>query len=450
MMIEFIVISLFVILFVDYKTSKKRLSRPSISYIAGFLLCAIVAYSWREEWGLRKMAYGTVFLFVGGALVFYLVEIYYIKIHPISLKIVEVKSDNFVPISSQKLVAFLFFQVVVFYLYSRFKMSYVGTDDLSTALGEVRMDASFRDIEIKVPFYVGLPYGFCRAAGYIWTILIPYYAMKSRCYNKQKILLIMNFIVCIIGVFLSGGRMGFLFYIIPLIFVYYILYQYMIGWKGGFFSKKVSLLIIIFSILFGGLFSQLGTLMGRQESTKTANMIFSIYCGAQIKNMDDYIQYSFKQGHEGEYFGQYTFKRVYKNFLDDLLGCKHRETDLSYFNSHGQYVLGNVYSTYQDYYIDFKYYGILLAGLMSLFVVFIYKRAVISHFWKDGRLSIWVMLYAYISHMPFLSFFANQFWGKISLLGDVYNVLYWFLLIIFMQGSKTNYYKKLDSLNIKI
>lgn len=449
-MIVFVVLSLFVLLIIDYYSSGRILSRPSISYIGGFLLCAIVAFSWRVEWGLQKMAYGTVFLFVGGALLFYIVEFFYFKLYPINYEIVEVKYDDFVPIKPQKLIAFLFFQIMVFYLYSRFKMTYVGTDDLSTALGEVRMDVSFNDIEVKFPFYIGLPYGFCRAAGYIWSLLIPYYSMKSSKYNKQKMLLILNFIVCIFGVYLSGGRMGFLFYIIPIIIVYYILCQYVTGWKGGFFSKKISMYIMAFAVIFGVLFSQLGTIMGRQKTSETASVIFSIYCGAQIKNMDDYINYSFKQGHEGEYFGQYTFKRIYKNVLDDLLGCKHRETDLSYYNTHGNYFLGNVYSTYQDYYIDFKYYGILLAGLMSLFVAFLYKRAIISHYWKDGRLSIWVLLYAYISHMPFLCFFANQFWGKITLKGDAFNILYWFLLIVFMQGYKTNYYKELDCLKNKI
>lgn len=444
-MIGIIVVSLVAILLLDYVTSRRILSRPSISYIVGFLLCAIVAYSWRVEWGLHKMSYGTVFLFVGGALIYYLVEAVYLRCRPIQVEQINVRSDYFVPIKPQKLILFLLFQIVVYYFYSRSKILYTGADSLGDAIWQIR-EETFDGQELKIPSYIGLPYGFCRAAGYVWSILLPYYFIKSQKYHIQKILILINLLVCMYGVFLAGGRMGFVFYIFPLIFVYYILYQYMKGWKGGFFSKKTNAYILISFVLFGFFFAQLGYAMGRKESTKTVSMIFSMYCGAQIKNMDDYIRYPYKQGHEGEYFGQYTFKRIYKGILDNILDSKHRSADPAY-NFYGDYALGNVYSTYQDYYIDFRYYGILLAGLMSLFVVFIYKKAIISHFWKDGRLSIWLLFYAYISHMPILSFFANQFWGKITIKGDLYNIIYWFILILFFQGYKSNYYKKIGRLD---
>lgn len=442
-MIEFIVISLSVILLVDYITSGKNLSRPSISYIGGFLLCAIVAYNWRVEWGLHKLSYGTVYFFVGGALLFFFVELLFFRKFPLKLGKIDVKLDSFVPIKINKLVFFLLFQIIINYLVSRFKMSYAGTDNLSDAIWLVRADSFINGIDVKMPLYISLPNAFRRAAGYIWAILLPFYLNKSSKYNIQKLLLLFNFILCLYGEFLSGGRMGFVFYLIPLLLGYYILYQYSQGWEGGFLNKKKMAILVVSFFVFVTFFAQLGQLMGRGESSKTASMVFSIYCGAQIKNMDDYIQLKHAQKQEGEYFGQYTFKRIYGKYLDKFIGIRHHSVDLE-FNRYGSYPLGNVYSTYQDYYIDLKYYGLIFAGLMSLLMSLCYRNALTSHFWYDGRLSVGLLFYAYISHMPLMCFFANQFWGKFTINNEFFNLISWYLLILYLQGHKADYKKQLE------
>lgn len=440
-MIEFIVISLSVILLVDYITSGKNLSRPSISYIGGFLLCAIVAYNWRVEWGLHKLSYGTLYFIVGGALLYFVVEFVYFKMYPIKTKEIDVSSDCFIPIKPIKLLLFFIFQIIAFYLFSKAKMAIAGTDNLAEALGQLNEETKFQGIALKIPAYARIPYYFCRSTGYIWAILLPFYMFKSREYRIQKFLIILNFLACMVGVFLSGGRMGFVFYLIPMMIFFYIIYQNSVHWRGGFFSKKVMIILVGVLFLLGTFWSGIGEAMGRKETKKLANEIFAIYCGAEIKNLDDYIRFPYKQKDEGEHFGQYTFKGMYGSIFDRTFKLHHRSSDLD-FNGYGYYSLGNVYTTYQDYYIDFRYWGIWLAGLMSLVTAFFYRKAICSHFWENGRMTLGILFYAYIANMPLLCFFANQFWGKFTINGEVKTIIYWGIMIIYLQGYRNNYLKR--------
>ena len=263
-MIEAIVISLSILLLVAYKTLGKNLSRPSILYIGGFWICSIVAYNWKEEWGLDKMSEGTMFLIVGGALLFFLVEWHDYRTH--SLIEQEEYKDEIIPmypISSFKLVLFFFFQLMVFYMMARAKMAYAETEDLSEALLEVNNEEKFNDTLVKIPSYINYSYTLCRQAGYIWCILLPYYQFASSKYKKQKYLLALNLITIIVGIIFSGSRMGILNYLISYICFFYICYQHKNGWKWGFLPKKIMIGIFIGGLLFGGLFKPLAAAVGR-------------------------------------------------------------------------------------------------------------------------------------------------------------------------------------------
>ena len=106
-MIEFIVISLFVILLLAYYTMGRNFSRPTLLYVGGFLACAIVAYFYKTEWGVHIMSPDTALIIIGGAFAFYLVELIEYKKHSSILENVEVTSDVFVSIKPIKLIVFL-------------------------------------------------------------------------------------------------------------------------------------------------------------------------------------------------------------------------------------------------------------------------------------------------------------------------------------------------------
>lgn len=419
----------------------RNLSRPTILYVTGFVFCSIVAYIYKVEWGLDKMSSITAYIIVGGAFVFYLLELYDYKKHQINDIKINIESDDFIPIGKLKLVLFFFFQVIVYYLMAQSKMSYAMTDELSEALVEINNETKFENTLVKYPFYVQQPYNLCGAARALWPVLFSYYLFKSKKYFLHKLLIFVNFACAISGTLLSGGRTAILYDIIAFLSFCYICYQFKNGWKGGLLPRKTMIMIASSAVIFSLTFAEIGYAIGRKESEHPLSIIFSIYCGAEIKNLDDYIQHPFKQGNESGLVAQYTFCGMYGKIDQRFKGIDESRKyfpDLR-FNEYGSYPLGNVYTTYFNNILDFGYAGtIVWTGFLAWVIALLYRKVLKSSFWSNGRLDLWILFYAInIPAACFLSFFANKLTETFTISGTIRGLLYWWFLIIFFQGRKT-------------
>ena len=446
-MIEFTVISLFVILLLAYYTMGRNLSRPSILYVGGFLACAIVAYNWKTEWGLNKMSPTTVFMIVGGALVFYLAELFDYKKHQKKNIKVTFEIKNFKLLSKTKLLLFFLFQIVVLLLMSRAKMSYAMTDDLSEAMVQINDEVKFENTLVKMPIYIQQPYNFIMNARILWCVLFPYYLFKSKQYNIHKLLLFLNLLAGTLGSMVGGGRMGVLEGIISVSIFCYICYQVKNGWQKKKLPKKVVFSLACVVILFILFFVQLGYALGRKESEDPISLILAIYCGAEIKNLDDYIQHPFKQGNERGLPAQYTFCGFYDKIDVRLFGSNEsrgNDPDLS-FNSYGNYPLGNVYTVYYNFILDFGYWGAIIWTAFTSFIIsFFYRKVLNSKFWDTGRPDLWMMYFlANIPTACFLAFFSNRLYESIAISSTIRSLFYWWLLILLFCGRETTRLKRI-------
>ena len=446
-MIEFVTIFLLILLLLAYFTLGRNFSRPSILYIIGFLLCSVVAYNYRKEWGLHSMSSITAFVLVGGAFMFYAVEWYDYKRHPIQGRKIDINSDEFQPISPIKLVIFLVFQLIVFSLLAKERMMYAMTSNLSDALVEYNNDVKFKEVSVRVPFYINHPYIMCVVSRYIWCVLFPYYLFKDKRYNIQKILIFLNLIVGSMGTTLMGGRTGILNDIVTLLSFTYICYYFKTEFRGGLFPRKIMILILAVGLAFSAFFNELGYALGRKESEDPVSIILSIYCGAEIKNLDDFIQHPFKQGNESGLPAQYTLCGMYAKFAyyQGIKGSRLYSPDLR-FNDYGNYPLGNVYTTYYNFILDFGIWGaVLFTGVMALIAAFLYRKVINSCFWKNGRLDLWVIFYAsLVPSACFLSFFSCKFFESFSFTGVGRDMLYCWIVAYFLQGKFPFFVKKYE------
>lgn len=445
-MIELIIGFLLTILILAYYTLGRNLSRPTILFVSGFLICACVALCWKEDWGLQKMSPTTALVIIGGALIFYVIELLDYKIHAAKFREVNIINvvDNQKPLSNIKLILFFLFQVFAYMLLAKTKMEYAMTDVVSDALVAINNEQKFEHTMVKLPSYVVHIYFICKAAYPLWCILLPYYLFKSSKYNSQKFFLVLNFITAMVGTLLSGGRTDLLYGIMSFLVFYYINFQYKKGWRGGLFPTKIMIGIVAVSIAFIICFAEIGYAVGRKESetTQATSLLFAIYCGAEIKNLDDYVQHPFKQGNESGLFAQYTLCGMYDKIITkgktDEGDIKRFAPDLR-FNSYGQIPLGNVYTTYYNFILDFGYWGaVVWTGFMSLIASLFYRKTILSGFWKKGRLDFWILFYG--SFMPaacFLSFFSDKFFESFSVSKTIKQLIVWWFLILFFQGRKT-------------
>lgn len=432
-MIEIVVLSLLIIFITAYYTLGKNPTRPTILYVFGFFACSVVAYLYKEEWGLHTMSPSTVFLLIGGAFVFYIVEYRDYKCHFFHPKHINVKSDPLCPISAKRLMIFLCFQLLTLALIAHFVKSYASTQDLSAAILEVNDDKKFNGNSIIVPFYVRIPSNFCLAALAYWCALFPYYMFKSKKYFLQKILLGLNLVAGVALTMLGGGRTNILYAILSVMSVAYMCMQFKCHWRGGLISRKFTIIVVTIMVLFITSFMYLGEVVGRRETQNPAELIMTMYCGAEIKNLDDYIQKPYRQGNETGRFAQYTMCAMY-DAIDPYFGKKPGNgADIS-FNSYDGYPLGNVYTCYYDYTIDFGIWGALLvAGVMSFITSLFYRKTITSNFFKTGKVNLWMAYYtSKIPGVCILSFFSNKLFADFVIIGTIKTIIFWMLLSAFL------------------
>lgn len=103
--------------------------------------------------------------------------------------------------------------------------------------------------------------------------------------------------------------------------------------------------------------------------------------------------------------------------------AKKRTSNLD-FNSVNGYPLGNVYTTYYPFLLDFKYGGLMLVILASLIINVLYKR--IHNVFKRNRININLsfLFFSYFIGRVFLMFFSNNFYEGIAIEGIIRIIIF--------------------------
>ena len=168
-------------------------------------------------------------------------------------------------------------------------------------------------------------------------------------------------------------------------------------------------------------------MIGREESENTAYQVAGVYCGEQIQNLDDYINGN--QIISSTVWGEYSFRDFYDKFENiGFIELKNDARDLLIFNSSNGYGLGNVYSAFQNYYVDFGIEGtFLLCFLIGWFMQWLYLIIRKTNDFTSGIISLKTYLYAIIISSMFMSFFSEVFFTKVA---RVFSFNFWFYYIL--------------------
>ena len=445
-MILAVFILLLIILLIIHKKYDQDYTSPSFLFVVGFTICSFVGCLYIKEWSLGSLSIGSLYFLICGPLVFFVVEIILRKRKPLTQRRIDVRSNNFVPISCVKLILFLGFQIISYYMFSRFQMS-LGGGNLSESLAQIDHDAKYEGILVFPPWYINIPNQICISSGYLWACLLSFYIFKKGFY-KQKLLIILNYIISTLATLLGGSRMVFLENLIALTVMIFIIYRFKSNWKVNRIPKRIKIFALLATLLFGALFGQLGALVGRDTSDQfDTGYLFAVYCGAETKNLDIYIS-SYKPATENSsFFLRSTFNGIYKNISDrGLIKLDKMNSARTDFNTVNGFFLGNVASCYATYYDDLEYGGLILVLFFSAFMYLLYRRTLNNNFFINGRLNLWIIFYVWLAYTPFMSFFAEVFFSRFTIEGLIRYLFYWWLIIIFLQGTKKTYFNKINNI----
>lgn len=407
-MLLFLLIIVITVNLVNAYLRYKTMVAPPCLFCLGFLICALEAYWWREEWGLG-LHFNTFLVLLAGITLFTMTCLHFQK--------KQKGMRTFKDYSNYKLkaiipISFLLFSVIYYVLLYRYTLALTLEQDLSTALYVVDHTNKFDDDEtIDFPKWLRWMKRIVMSFSYVFV----YFSAREMFLKNtffEKTIYILILLVSMIGPMLDGGRGSSVMALIAFIVISYFFYQNRRKWNTRL-NIKMFVTIIVVCVSLGAFWSSLGEMLGR-ESIKDKGFspayYFAFYCGAEIKNLDLYLNESNhpKSMHsiDNEKIGHETFIGFYRKFPSS---SRKQMLDLPFRYYHGN-TLGNVYTTFYPYIYDFGYIGlVILTFIMAFASQYIYNKARCADIFSEF-MSVELIIYSVLAYTLVCGFFSNKFY----------------------------------------
>ena len=415
-MIYLLGVLLLLILIISIIANKKDITAPAIIFTFGFAFQCFWAILYHKAWRLNLHLNTFLVLFLG-VLEFFLVTM---LVKFIANKIKPRKKDDkpFVmqEVKTNKLFEYLYFGVSIIisvvYLYFVIRAvngSYKSISSIMQAISDYDAYLKFSDefSNNSIPFLIKNLNLAVIYSGY-WFL---YVIINNFFYNKKiRIIQVLIFISSLVAALISGSRTPVIMMMIAGICYYLVLLFKKKSYKN-LFTKKMFIYLIILGAVAIGLFFPAAKLLGRSISSNPVDYL-SIYCGAEVKNLDTYLQerpYLFKY----DTYGSQTMYNVIQ-FASDKLhikGLKAYRLDLP-FRKVDDIDLGNVYTTFYAYIYDFGYLGLFIfVFVMAAICASLYEYIIRLRKLDKPKLS--VLIYGVFFGCLLLSFFSNKFYEEL-------------------------------------
>lgn len=376
---------------------------PTSIFIVGLLGAVGVSILYADEWDMEHFHLNTFTIIILGVLSFTVVS-------TLVQRKYRIKEGLRQPISSFKfgkllLLTLLILLTLITYWEYRAKINIAHSSDIADALYTMdqeykRGDQSMYELPVLLRNLIFLRDIICL---YFFYIIAKSIALKK--YNSEFIYYVIICAIGFLGAIFTGSRGNATTLVLFLLFVWSIYKA-----KYSNILRHLSIKRILYFCF--GLFTAITVFVkstewvGRSIGELDAGYYFAIYCGAEIKNLDLYIN-----GNQpaNKSFGEHTFSGL----LPKSRQSRQEGLDYGQFQTVNGYPLGNVYTIFQDLYKDFGYIGVVvLIGLMAFIMQFLFAKALNSPGLYNKPFDFYIFLYSYLSTTVIYSFFSDRFYGK--------------------------------------
>lgn len=426
-MLGVLLVLLVVLLIVNYVFGKREFLSPAFLFTLGFLVSVVWTYAFKDKWGLQ-LHIETFWVIFGGVTLFSIVaaivNIFFTKG---SLKI-ERKLDDHYETSVSRTGGMIVIGIMLLsIIYTIIEVQRIAPSaSIMGSIYEYRMQTTNITTDnassLVLPKLLALLRNFTDAAGYFFA-----YILASDLFKKKRInvIVLVITILSLINGMLLGSRTGAFMLLLSFMIFLYIMYRASSQWKKHLSWKMLGLIALFFVIVIFTFQSFAGILGREVDSFSKANYL-AIYFGAEIKNLDTFIQaHQFPIRPQGT-FGAQTFLEFNRTFGKFFGSHATVILDLPFQNINGL-SLGNVYTTFYAFLYDFGYKGVVvLVMLMSLVSQFIFGK--VRQFSRQGDISIYALIYGRIAVCLILSFFSDKFYEGIFAITFIKTVIWWIIL----------------------
>lgn len=417
-----LLLTVYILTMISFFLNKRDLIAPSFLFCAGFAFAITWAVVYASRWDL-DLHLNTYLVLSGGiaeyVIVTWLTSLFMDAIRGRKKYRIRQKLQYISVPNAAKIVVILFAFVIC--AATLFQIARIMASDLlnvMTAVTQYREGIMHQGTKYdSLPSWIGFGRTLVIALGY-WFL---YVFINNMLVHKKDWLSLAIVVIAMVATLTTGARGIAFFMIISAVVIYVMLKNKQSGFRKSIGFKMILSIMAIGLILLLS-FRWTAELMGRYSDFKLADYI-AIYCGAEIKNIDLFLQ----EAHEPTsiWGGQSFINLVYwlgPIFGIDTAGYK---LDLPFRRING-FNLGNVYTTFYPYIYDFGVIGlILLVGLMAFISQWVYERAKRSMIGKKPSISL--LVYEYISASIVFSFFSNKFYENVFCENFVRYLIFWVL-----------------------
>lgn len=401
---------------------------PSIIIVSTFLFSSLCALYSIDLWKMA-LSWTTYWVIFGGILVFCLGGAFIRLCGGVLHKQNKKRQINFIVIEKDKLGIFMMatIAIAIIYAYFIFKIArQAGANgSWSIIMNVYRTTTSHSLSEDSIPTIVTYLFRLCIMGGYIILyVLVNNYLITKRI---DKGLLVS--LLTILGIsLLSGGRTDIMRFICAGITLYFVLYHRFKGWIFRFKPRQAGK-IIIGILALAVLFYLLKGAVGRLNQT-TLFYYISYYVGGSIELLDLFIK---DPPLSSDVFGKETFYGIYS-----FIGPKTGNSDWIYtihkeFRTSNGILIGNVYTMFRSYLYDFGSGGMVILVFLFSMIVSLWYMKIRTNKKKNCRtIDVSLLIYAFLSHTIFMSFFAEEFYVTFFSFTMIRNILSLIVVYCFM------------------
>ena len=380
---------------------------PSTSFIFGFVMAVLVAIIYKDEWGMKELHTNTFLVIAIGVTVYNIA----VKLHSGKWRITKqehvLSKPRSIFLNKKWLIIFIFISAFITLWEYHAKISITGSANIAEAL--FQMDKEFKqgDIDMyQLPVVLRNVLLFRDVINvYFFYILAKMIALKS--YEGKLMYVIIISIIGFIGTIFSGSRGNAVTY---LLYMFYVWTIFRIRFCNSLRRMTLKKGVVTFLVLImgGALFVKSTEWVGRSIGNLDPTYYFAIYCGAEIKNLDLFMN---EKQPPNNIFGEHTFSGL----IPSTKYSREQGLEFIQFREYNGYPLGNVYTVFQDLYQDFGFFGVLLlTAIMALIMQHFFINSLNSKACYCKQFDLSVCLYAYFSTAVVYSFFSDRFYGLFS------------------------------------
>lgn len=409
------ILILLIFLAIVFRVFNGDIVSPAFIFCFGFLLSFLDLLLSLRMWQ-TSISLQTGAIIILGAAIFTIVTVV-VHMTSISLRNKTIKKNIYISqpnvlfnISSWKLILFFIFQLVVIHYMQKYVVlltaPYGTNGSLSSAISMYQYLQKFTTLQINFPKPLTYAFVLSSSSCYVWGYVTIHNYYFS---HKLNFWVLANLLVSLAGSFLTGSR-GVAVQAVLALLVLYLMYYRDGGKKLNIW--KVLIVPVILGVCVLASFRFLAGVLGRDDSLGIFEYI-SVYLGAPIKNLDTFLATPPSVG--TSIWGYNTFAMQWR-WLANAFNLHIPEAainpNMQYLNGHN---LGNVFTAYKNFIMDFGVGGSLLCiAMMSLIVSWLYERTKKIKVNKFTKIDWVKILYSYLVVSVGFTFFSDKFFESVT------------------------------------